>query len=63
MPLIQDVTGKKFGKLVALERIGQTGKREAIWRCACECGKEVGVRLANLRNGNTKSCGCLRRGK
>lgn len=36
-----------------------SGNRQVQWRCRCNCGKEVIVRGVNLRNGNTKSCGCL----
>ena len=30
------------------------------WICECECGNVIIVCGANLRNGHTKSCGCLR---
>ena len=33
----------------------------AMWRCKCECGKEVIVQGQTLRSGRTKSCGCLSR--
>ncbi len=52
-----DITGKKFGRLMALEIVGKS-RRENVWRCHCECGKVVDVRLSNLRNKNTTSCGC-----
>jgi hypothetical protein len=29
------------------------------WLCECECGKETIIRGNNIRNGKTKSCGCL----
>lgn len=53
-----DLENKQFGRLIALEYVG-----ERRWRCKCECG---GVAIAvsrNLLNGNTKSCGCLQREK
>lgn len=31
----------------------------ARWKCKCDCGSEVIVSLGNIRNGTTKSCGCL----
>lgn len=32
-----------------------------MWKCLCECGETTTASLANLTNGNIKSCGCLRR--
>lgn len=55
-----DLTGQRFGKLVALEPAGKVGSKTA-WRCRCDCGKELVVTSAHLRSGNTKCCGCLRR--
>lgn len=62
MVLSRDISGVRFGRLTAVEICGRQ-KREMLWRCMCECGKEVPVRLSNLRNGNTKSCGCIRGNK
>lgn len=55
----RDVAGQKFGRLTAIERVGQTKLRMAVWRCRCSCGKETDVRIGNLQSGTTKSCGCL----
>lgn len=54
-----DVTGKRFGKLVALEYCGKDEHRCKIFKCLCDCGKETIVRKSRLINGTTKSCGCL----
>lgn len=53
-----DLVGKKFGRLTVIRRAGHTGK-ETTWDCICECGKSSTVIGRDLRNGNTKSCGCL----
>lgn len=53
-----DMTGMRFGRLVAVRREENQGKR-IMWRCKCDCGNEVVVRGENLRSGNTKSCGCI----
>lgn len=37
------------------------GDTKARWKCVCDCGLTVIATANNLRNGNTKSCGCLRR--
>lgn len=52
-----DLTDRKFGRLIAIERVDRPGA--SMWRCKCECGKEHIVRASSLLDGNTKSCGCL----
>ena len=57
-----DLTGKQFGRLVAIKktqpRIQPSGQKVTRWLCRCDCGKEVVVDFGNLRTGNTQSCGC-----
>lgn len=55
-----DLTGKRFGRLLALECAGHTKQGNALWKCACDCGNEVIVRSTSLRSGETQSCGCWR---
>jgi hypothetical protein len=31
-----------------------------LWHCRCDCGNEIIVGANALRQGNTKSCGCLK---
>lgn len=50
--------GKRFGKLVVIAKADRRW-RSLYWRCRCDCGKETTVRGTCLRNGDTKSCGCL----
>lgn len=61
MPPLKDVTGQRFGRLVAVERgedrIYPYGHYPR-WRCSCDCGKEALVLGQSLRSGNTTSCGC-----
>ena len=57
-----DLTGEKYGKLTVLER-AKNRKKATMWKCKCECGELTVVSSGNLRNGNTKSCGCLSRRK
>lgn len=56
--------GKQFGKLTVVERANDSFTKEGTvvdrWLCKCECGTEVVVRGASLRNGHTSSCGCYR---
>lgn len=58
---VRDLTGHRFGRLVALERIAGTKNRHSRWRCRCDCGAEAEVSISNLSRGQTRSCGCLYR--
>lgn len=53
--------GARYGRLTILRRAenSQSGKKR--WVCSCDCGvAETGpILAASLRNGKTKSCGCL----
>jgi hypothetical protein len=54
-----DLTGQRFGRLIA-ERIDDARHQGRIrWRCRCDCGEAVDVLAKLLRNGHTQSCGCL----
>lgn len=59
MPAAADITGQRFGKLVALCPTHIGGRR--VWRCQCDCGAETHVDVGKLRIGNTTSCGCWKR--
>lgn len=50
-----DIAGQVFGRLTAVRWAGNSR-----WVCLCECGKEAVILTANLRRGNSKSCGCSR---
>ena len=54
----ENIVGNRYGRLVALDRAPNRGKI-TYWKCVCDCGKEVVVRTADLKNGQTRSCGCL----
>ena len=55
-----DLTGQKFGRLTVLKQdISKNG--HAYWICQCDCGNIISVLGNNLRNGKTKSCGCLQK--
>ena len=55
-----DLTGQRFGRLVALSRAENTPGGQAQWRCRCDCGADVTTRSAYLRRGGKRSCNCLR---
>lgn len=60
MAASMDLTGQRFGRLVALNKLAVRSGHGSVWLCRCDCGKETSVRRDQLMGGNTKSCGCLR---
>ena len=59
----EDLIGQVFGRLTVLRlstRV-QNSSPATWWWCRCRCGTECEVRAYTLKNGNTRSCGCLRR--
>ena len=53
-----DMVGQRAGRLT-VHSFAQTRSGKAYWRCECECGNERVICGQYLRNGRTKSCGCL----
>lgn len=53
--------GKINGRLTVIEEAGRNRWGEAIWLCACTCGNKTTVAGKKLRDGHTRSCGCLAR--
>lgn len=58
MSRLQDLTGKRFGRLVVLERAESVNGR-TMWKCKCDCGVECVKESYSLKIGDTRSCGCL----
>lgn len=60
----KSLTGKRFGKLLVLSRVGQVKPGGiSIWLCRCDCGTEKELLYNHLTSLKTKSCGCLRKKK
>lgn len=62
MPNLIDRTNQRFGRLLVISRLPNRGKDrglKAYWLCRCTCGQTTAVSAADLKTGNTKSCGCL----
>lgn len=55
-----DLSGQRFGRLVVLEEADLSDNRTVIWKVKCDCGVVFNALGTNLRNGTTRSCGCLR---
>ena len=57
-----DLSGQKFGYLLVLRDSGKRDNQKRIfWECEClNCGKKFLVRGSNLKEGLSKSCGCVK---
>lgn len=53
-----DMTGTRAGRVMVLAYAGSKN-RLAYWSCVCDCGTRFVTQGRNLRNGETKSCGCF----
>lgn len=53
-----DLTGQRFGKLVALSPIYSENGGHTLWHCQCDCGNICDIVMGNLRSGKSQSCGC-----
>jgi len=63
----EDLTGQRFGRLTVISQaedyISPSGVRVAKWNCLCSCNEHKTIQVfgSSLKNGNTKSCGCLQK--
>ena len=58
----KDISGKRFGRLVAIEPTKKRvhGNGCIVWRCQCDCGNIHYVNGNALRSGHIQGCGCGR---
>lgn len=61
---VKPMIGRKFNRLTVIgnaeDHQASDGRFRIQYECRCACGKIVVAQGINLRNGNTKSCGCLK---
>ncbi len=57
----EDLTGRRFGRLLVVGDCGKNDKGRHYWKCECTCGNKTLVEESHLKTGHTKSCGCFRR--
>ena len=58
---MDDLIGKRFGRLVVVEFDHMDKYYSSHWVCRCDCGSEIVVSRGNLVKGRAKSCGCYKR--
>ena len=56
-PII-DLSGKRFGKLVAIDIAVHEKGKHIKWNCICDCGNKIIANGVYLRNGKKTHCGC-----
>lgn len=54
-----DLAGMRFGRLFVKSRGPNNKWSQTTWLCACDCGVERLFSGRDLRDGDSKSCGCL----
>lgn len=54
----KDLSGKRFGRLVAIKQVDLKGKSRGRWECMCDCGNVIVTSTSTLRQGEEPSCGC-----
>jgi hypothetical protein len=57
MPAFIDLTGRRFGRLVALSKARPKNKH-TFWRWRCDCGVEKEIAANHVKAGRVISCGC-----
>ena len=57
-PRFMDLTGKRFGDLIAVQFDVPGAPKPCSWLCSCDCGGIAYVEGSKLQSGHTKSCGC-----
>lgn len=55
----EDLTARRFGRLVVIKFAGKNKWNIATWECSCDCGGKKTVCSSSLKCGYTKSCGCI----
>lgn len=63
MGKVKDITGQKYGKLVAIRPTDERKRGYVVWECKCECGNTVNIESDGLISGRKKSCGCNAKGQ
>ncbi len=62
MARAKDLTGRRFGRLLAEYPTDRRDHRGSVyWHCRCDCGNELDVSESSLMHGRYQSCGCLRK--
>ncbi len=61
MRTAKNLIGERFGRLTVTARASNGKCGSVRWLCVCDCGNETTVFSVSLKNGGTRSCGCLQK--
>ena len=53
--------GQVYGRLTIRKFLGRNHNKKLMWEAECSCGNVITVTSDLVRNGHTRSCGCLKR--
>lgn len=51
--------GMRFSRLTTIKREKNTAANKTRWLCVCDCGEYKVINSQMLREGRTRSCGCM----
>lgn len=54
-----DLIGQRFGRLLVMSLGSSSKAGQARWHCKCDCGSTTLSTGSHLRDGRSRSCGCL----
>jgi hypothetical protein len=57
---LKDITGNRFGKIVAIRRTENQQHGSYVWECKCDCGNICYYNTETLNAGHANSCGCAK---
>ena len=55
-----DISGQRFGRLVAIAATDRRSAGNVVWHCRCDCGSDAFSIVPHLREGRRVSCGCAK---
>lgn len=58
---IMNIKGHRYGLLRVVKQAESKPGQGASWQCRCDCGNITVARAKDIKDGNTRSCGCARR--
>lgn len=53
---VKDITGERFGHLVAMKETAERFNGKVVWLCRCDCGNEVKITSHRLLHTEISNC-------